>query len=57
MEHLGYLGAAYAAIFVVIFLYVLYLWRRQTQLETELKALERKLADLPARRQSRPAPK
>ena len=29
MEHLGYLFAAYSIIFGVIFLYVLFIWRRQ----------------------------
>jgi len=57
MDHLGYLFAAYSAIFIVIFLYVVFLWRRQTHLEAELKALEAKLAerDRGATR-SRPAP-
>jgi CcmD family protein len=36
----GYLFAAYSVIFVVIFLYVLFLWRRQAALEQELTALE-----------------
>jgi len=57
MDHLGYLFAAYSAIFIVIFLYVVFLWRRQAHLEAELKALEGKLAErdrAPAR--SRPAP-
>ena len=57
MDHLGYLFAAYSAIFIVIFLYVVFLWRRQAHLEAELKALEAKLAqnDRAATR-SRPAP-
>ena len=42
MDHLGYLFAAYSAIFIVIFLYVVFLWRRQAHLEAELKALEGK---------------
>jgi len=56
MDHLGYLFAAYSAIFIVIFLYVVFLWRRQAHLEAELKAVEGKLAErdrTPAR--SRPA--
>ncbi|MGH7950193.1 MAG: heme exporter protein CcmD [Candidatus Binataceae bacterium] len=40
MDHLGYLGAAYGIFFVVIFLYVVFLWRRQHALEVELRALE-----------------
>lgn len=57
MDHLGYLFAAYSAIFIVIFLYVVFLWRRQAHLEAELRALEAKLAerDRGATR-SRPAP-
>jgi CcmD family protein len=45
VEHLGYLFAAYTAIFVVIFLYVVFIWRRQAALEAELKALEGRLAE------------
>lgn len=40
MDHLAYLAAAYSAFFVVIFLYVVFLWRRQHALEVELRALE-----------------
>jgi CcmD family protein len=43
MENLGYLFVAYSIIFVVIFLYVVFLWRRQARLEAELRALEAKL--------------
>ncbi|HZO82778.1 MAG TPA: CcmD family protein [Candidatus Binataceae bacterium] len=46
MENLGYLAAAYAIIFVVIFLYVLFLWRRQAALEAELRAMEARLRAL-----------
>ncbi|MFI5353788.1 MAG: CcmD family protein [Candidatus Binatales bacterium] len=57
MDHLGYLFAAYSAIFIVIFLYVVFLWRRQAHLEAELKALEAKLAERDrAATRSRPAP-
>ncbi len=57
MEHLGYLFAAYSAIFIVIFLYVVFLWRRQAHLEAELKTLEGRLAETDAAvRRSRPAP-
>ncbi len=44
MEHLGYLFAAYSAIFIVIFLYVLFIWRRQARLEADLKVLEARIA-------------
>jgi len=57
VEHLGYLCAAYSAIFIVIFLYVVFLWRRQARLEAELKAVEGKLAENPTgSTPSRPAP-
>jgi CcmD family protein len=40
MENLSYLFAAYTVIFVVLFLYVLFLWRRQARLDTQLRSLE-----------------
>jgi CcmD family protein len=43
MEHLGYLFAAYTIVFAVIFLYVLFIWRRQAALEVELRTLEARL--------------
>jgi len=43
MEHLGYLFAAYSIVFAVIFLYVLFIWRRQAALEAELRTLEARL--------------
>jgi CcmD family protein len=46
MENLGYLAAAYAIIFAAIFLYVVFLWRRQARLNTEMHALEAKLDEL-----------
>jgi CcmD family protein len=46
MEHLGYLFAAYSIIFAVIFLYVVFIWRRQTALDAELRALEARMAAL-----------
>jgi CcmD family protein len=46
MEHLGYLFAAYSIIFAVIFLYVLFIWRRQVALDAELKSLEARMASL-----------
>ena len=52
MDHLGYLFAAYSAIFIVIFLYVVFLWRRQAHLEAELKALEGKARGERSRRDS-----
>ena len=46
MEHFKYLFAAYSIIFVVIFGYVAFIWRRQARLETELRALEERLKQL-----------
>jgi CcmD family protein len=46
MEHLGYLFAAYSIIFAVIFLYVVFIWRRQAALDAELRALESRMASL-----------
>lgn len=48
MENLGYLAAAYAIIFAVIFFYVLFIWRRQVALEAELRAIEARLKTLAA---------
>ena len=46
MEHLGYLFAAYSIIFGAIFLYVVFIWRRQAALDAELRALEAQMAAL-----------
>ena len=46
MEHLGYLFAAYSIIFGVIFLYVVFIWRRQAALDAELRTLETRMAAL-----------
>ena len=46
MENLGYLFAAYTIIFLAIFFYVWFLWRRQSRLEAELRAMEEKLRDV-----------
>jgi len=60
MENFGYLFAAYSIIFVVIFLYVIFIWRRQAALDAELRALEARMAALTdetaasASQQSRP---
>ena len=43
MENLGYLFAAYTIIFAVIFLYVVFIWRRQSRLESELRTMEARL--------------
>ena len=46
MENLSYLFAAYAIIFVVIFGYVLFIWRRQAALGRELRAMEARMRAL-----------
>ena len=48
MDNLGYLFAAYTIIFVVIFGYVLFIWRRQAALEAEVQSLEARFAALGA---------
>jgi len=40
MEHFGYLFAAYSIIFGVLFIYVVFIWRRQVALDAELGRLE-----------------
>ncbi len=40
MENLSYLFAAYSIIFAAIALYVMFLWRRQTRLDSRLRGLE-----------------
>jgi len=50
MEHLGYLFAAYSIIFAVIFLYVVFIWRRQAALDAELRTLEARMAALTEKR-------
>lgn len=46
MENFGYLFAAYTIIFAVIFLYVMFIWRRQARLESEVRAMEQRLKEL-----------
>ncbi len=46
MENFGYLFAAYTIIFAVIFLYVMFIWRRQVRLESEVRAIEQRLKEL-----------
>lgn len=46
MDNLGYLGAAYAIIFGVIFLYVIFIQRRQAKLDERMRALEARLAEV-----------
>jgi CcmD family protein len=46
MEHFGYLFAAYTIIFAVIFIYVVFIWRRQVALDAEVARLEARLKSL-----------
>jgi len=46
MEHFDYLFAAYSIIFIVIFGYVAFIWRRQAHLESDLRAMEERLRQL-----------
>jgi CcmD family protein len=48
MENLGYLVVAYTIIFTAIFLYIVFLWRRQARLNDEVRAIEAKLEELQA---------
>ena len=43
MDNLGYLFAAYSAIWVVLFLYVFSLWRKQNRIDEELQMLKDKV--------------
>ena len=54
MHNFGYLFAAYTIIFAVIFLYVIFIWRRQSRLEVELLAMEARLKDVRDELNSRP---
>jgi len=46
MEHFDYLFAAYSIIFAVIFVYVMFIWRRQARMEAELRAMEERVRNL-----------
>jgi len=52
MEHFNFLFAAYSIIFAAIFLYVLFIWQRQSRLEAELRAMESRLESLSAPQQA-----
>jgi len=54
MDNFGCLFAAYTNIFAVIFLYVIFIWRRQSRLEVELRAMEARLKDVRDELNSRP---
>jgi CcmD family protein len=46
MENFSYLFAAYSLIFAAIFVYVMFLWRKQVRLDNELRALEMQLREV-----------
>jgi CcmD family protein len=46
MEHFDYLFAAYSIIFAVIFVYIMFIWRRQARMEAEIRAMEERLRNL-----------
>jgi CcmD family protein len=48
MDNFGYLFAAYTIIFAVILLYVMFIWRRQSRLEIELRLMEARLKEVRA---------
>jgi CcmD family protein len=56
MDNFGYLFAAYSIIFAVIFLYVVFIWRRQSRLEVELRAIEARLKEVREEIDSHAAP-
>jgi CcmD family protein len=56
MDNFGYLLAAYSIIFVMILLYVVFIWRRQSRLEIELRAIEARLKEVREEIDSRVAP-
>ena len=44
MEDLSYLFAAYSIIFAAVALYLIFLWRRQSRLDSRLRGLESQLS-------------
>jgi len=46
MDHFTYLFAAYTLIFFAIFLYVAFIWRRQSRLSAEIDQLQSELRSL-----------
>ncbi|MGO9264563.1 MAG: CcmD family protein [Candidatus Binataceae bacterium] len=43
MDNFNYMFAAYSIIFAAIFLYVMFIWRRQTRIEADVRTLETRL--------------
>ena len=46
MDNFNYLLAAYSIIFAAIFLYVMFIWRRQTRIEADVRTLEARLDEV-----------
>jgi CcmD family protein len=46
MENFSYLLAAYSIIFAAIFFYVIFIWRRQSRIETDVSTLEARLEEV-----------
>jgi CcmD family protein len=46
MGNMDYLCAAYSIIFAAIFLYVMFLWRKQAGLDTKLRGLENEMREV-----------
>jgi CcmD family protein len=53
MENFSYLLAAYSIIFAAIFFYVIFIWRRQSRIETDVRTLEARLEEVRAELASR----
>jgi CcmD family protein len=45
MENLNFLFAAFSATWVVLFLYIYSLWRKQSRIEQELQRLKNKVGE------------
>ena len=46
MDNFNYLLAAYSIIFAAIFFYVMFIWRRQTRIEADVRTLEARLDEV-----------
>ena len=57
MEHFGFLCAAYSLIFAAIFLYVVFIGRRQRRLEAQISAAEVQLKEITERLSSSRLPR
>jgi CcmD family protein len=55
MENFSYLLAAYSIIFAAIFFYVVFIWRRQSRIETDVRTLEARLEEVRGELAARPS--